>query len=293
MPAPRVALVTGANSGIGLASAVALLGRGFVVYAGARRPETHADLQARGLRPVALDVTNEASMTAAVQRVHAEAGGVDVLANSAGYGLMGPMEELSLDAVRDQFAVNVFGLLRMSQLVLPDMRRRRQGRIVHVGSVGGLFSAPGSGAYHMSKYALEAMADSMRAEVGGFGVHVALIEPTGVRTPFVDKQIATMSAPAPDGAYETFKTTGARLARALFEPGSRAAVAPEDVARAVVHAATARRPRTRYPVGAVAHVLPRVRRLLTDRAWDRLMLSQVGVTPGAEAQGGPPARARG
>lgn len=223
-------------------------------------------------------------MSAAVERAHTEAGRVDVLVNSAGYGIMGPMEELSLAAVRDQFEVNVFGLLRLSRLVLPDMRRRRQGRIVHIGSVGGLFSAPGSGASHMSRYALEALADSMRAEVGGFGVHVALIEPTGVRTPFVDKQIATMSAPAADGVYEGVEATGARLAKALFEPGSRAAVAPEAVARAVLHAATARRPRTRHPVGAVAHVLPRLRRLLSDRARDRLMLSQVGVTPGVASR---------
>lgn len=269
-----VALVTGANSGIGLAASRALRGAGFAVYAGARRSEAQAELEAEGFRALPLDVTDEEAMVAAVAAVEAEHGAVDVLVNSAGYGLNGPMEELSLDDVRAEFEVNVFGLLRMSQLVLPAMRRRGRGRIANIGSVGGLFTAPGSGAYHMSKYAVESLSDAMRMEVAPFGVQVALLEPTGVRTPFVHKQVATTPETGPRSPYAAFKASQAEGAVALFREGSRAVVEPEDVARAVLQVATARRPRTRYKVGVAAHAIPLVRRMVSDRAWDSMMTRQ-------------------
>lgn len=276
----RTALITGANSGIGLACATALSQAGFTICAGARRDDDILALRTRGFHALRIDVEKEEEMAAAVAQVERETGGIDVLVNSAGYGVMGPMEELPLDVLKRQMEVNVFGLLRMSQLVLPGMRRRGRGRIIHIGSVGGLFTAPGAGGYHMSKYAVEALADAMRGEVRGFGIEVALIEPTGVRTPFLDRQIAAMAPDGPDHAYGPFKTALAKNAKALFDPGSRAVAEPEAVAAAVRHAATARRPKTRYPVGAVAHLIPIFRRLTPDRLWDRAMLSQVGVTPG-------------
>lgn len=265
----RAALVTGANSGIGRATVEALRVAGFSVYAGARRPEALAELEAAGFRALGLDVTDEGSMASAVETVEATHGAVDVLVNNAGYALHGPMEELDLDVVRGEFEVNVFGLLRMSQLVLPAMRARGMGRIVNIGSVGGLFTSPYSGAYHMSKYAVESLSDAMRAEVAGFGVEVALLEPTGVRTSFVYKQADTMPDTGSDSPYASQKAAAAEGAVALFREGSRTVVDPEDVAKVVVEAATARRPRTRYKVGMAARVIPVLRGLLPDRAWDR------------------------
>lgn len=281
----RVALVTGANSGIGRATAEALRGAGLSVYAAARRPEAVAELEADGFRALRLDVTDEGSMVSAVATIEAERGAVDVLVNNAGYALYGPAEELSLDAVRDEFEVNVFGMLRMSQLVLPRMRAKGAGRVVNIGSVGGLVTAPLAGAYHMSKYAVESLSDALRAEVAGFGVDVALLEPTGVRTTFIHKHVATAPDTGPDSPYAAQKAAGTEGALALFRGGSRAVVGPEDVAKVVVEAATARRPRTRYKVGMVAHVLPVVRGILPDRAWDRMATRQFasGGAPKAPA----------
>lgn len=278
-PRSRVALVTGASSGIGRETAVALADAGFVTYATARRPESVADLAARGLPTLPLDFAAEASMVSAVAAVEAAHGAVDLLVNNAGYGLMGPLEELSVNDVRRQFETHVFGLLRMAQLVLPGMRRAGRGRIVNVGSVGGLFTAPGAAAYHMSKYAVESLTDGLRYEVRGFGVEVVLIQPTGVRTVFIDKQVSTLPDTGDGGPYAAFKRNLAAGARQLFDvPVPGLVVSPERVAQVIVEAAEAKRPRTRYKVGASAHLLPALRRRVSDRAWDGLMARQFPTT---------------
>lgn len=271
---PGVALVTGASSGIGRATALALHEAGFTTYASARNVADLRDFRSRGGRAIALDVTDEESRHVAMKTIETTHGGVDVLVNSAGIGVAAPMEELDLDALRAEFEVNVFGLLRMSQLVLPAMRAKQSGRIINIGSVGGLFTAPGAGAYHMSKYAVEALSDAMRAEVGPFDIHVSLLQPTGVRgTPFVDKQRATMPNEDPASPYASFKANWDSGVASLMK-NERATVTPEQVATVVIRAATARRPRPRYPVGVVAAVMPRVRGVLSDRAWDRMMIRQ-------------------
>jgi NAD(P)-dependent dehydrogenase (short-subunit alcohol dehydrogenase family) len=216
-------------------------------------------------------------MAAAVRAVEAEHGAVDVLVNNAGYMQSGALEVVGLNAVRDEFEVNVFGLLRMSQLVLPAMRERGSGRIVNVGSVGGLFTAPGAGAYHMSKYAVEALSDALRYEVKSFGVDVVLVQPTGVRTPFVETPTALI--PENEGPYAAFNENYNAGVKAMFAEGTRGIVSAEDVAGAIVEAAGAARPRARYKVGLGAHVIPRVRRLLGDRAWDAAMARQFPMTP--------------
>ena len=273
----KVALVTGASSGIGRAAARALEAEGAVVYATARRPERLADLGTEGLRTLALDVTDEGSMAAAVRAVEAEHGAVDVLVNNAGYMQSGALEEVCLNAVREEFEVNVFGMLRLSQLVLPAMRERGSGRIVNVGSVGGLFTAPGAGAYHMSKYAVEALSDALRYEVKSFGVDVILVQPTGVRTPFMETPTALI--PENEGPYAAFNENYNAGVKAMFAEGTRGIVSAEDVAGAIVEVAGAARPRARYKVGLGAHVIPRVRRLLGDRAWDAAMAWQFPMTP--------------
>lgn len=278
-PTPdRIALVTGASSGFGKATAAALAAAGFLTYATARNPDRLAELRDLGCRTLPLDVTSEASMTAAVETITRDAGPVSLLVNNAGYGEIGPVEELDMAAVRREFETNVFGLVRMCQLVLPGMRATGAGRIVNIGSVGGLFTTPGSGAYHASKYAVESFSDALRCEVAPFGVEVVLLEPTGARTGFMGTMGGTMPETGPASPYAAFKANLDARTQALFAPSARGVLAPEDVARVVLRAATAQRPRARYKVGLVAHVLPKVRRSLPDRTWDALMRRQFPVS---------------
>ncbi|THF67885.1 SDR family NAD(P)-dependent oxidoreductase [Deinococcus sp. Arct2-2] len=278
MPTPRIALVTGASSGIGQATALALHAAGFLVYASARRLSSLSELARQGLATVQLDVTEEGSMVRALDQIKAETGTVSVLVNNAGYGLNGPLEELALPDVREEFETNVFGLLRLSQLVLPDMRAQGWGRIIHVGSVGGSFTAPGAGAYHASKYAVEALSDAMRYEVQSFGVDVVLIKPTGVHSAFVGKINASLPQTGAKSPYATFKANMERATTQMFAGRAPGIIQPEQVARSIVQAATTRRPRTRYLVGTSAHVYLGLRRLVSDRMWDRLMTLQFPMT---------------
>ncbi len=282
----RTALVTGASSGIGRATARALAGQGMIVHATARCPEARGELEAEGFHALRLDVTDEASMTEAVRSIEERHGAVDVLVNNAGYGLNGPTEELDLDDLRREFETNVFGLLRMAQLTLPGMRNRGFGRIINVGSIGGTFTAPGAGAYHASKYAVEAISDAMRMEVKTFGVDVVLIQPTGVHTQFAAKINATMRDTGPGSPYSAFKDQMALTTERMFSGNGYGIVQAEDVARAIVGAASADRPRTRYKVGLSAHLYSGIRRLLPDRAWDALMARQFPMD-GARAQPAP------
>lgn len=271
-----VALVTGSSSGIGAASVRKLLDRGFVTYASARNPEAVGPLVAAGARPLRLDVTDDASMTAAVNEVVGRHGRIDVVVNNAGIGIAGPIEEVSMANFRRQFEVNVFGIIRLTQLVAPTMRAAGTGRIVIVGSVGGLFTSAGAGPYHMSKYAVESLSDALRVELKPFGIAVSLLQPTGVRrTPFVDKQRATVDGA--DGPYSVFKKNWDASVEALVSNRS-ATVDVDKVADAVVKAATVRRPKSRYKVGAAARAFPLLRRLLGDRGWDAMMRQQIPAT---------------
>src|SRR3954454_1784677 len=182
----QAVLVTGSSSGIGRATAERLAGRGFTVYLPARRVESIADLEARGCRVLALDVTDEDSMQAAVATVVDEQGAVGALVNNAGYSQSGAVEEVPIEEVRRQFETNVFGLVRMCQLVLPGMRAQRHGRIVNVSSMGANFTFPGGGFYHATKYAVEAISDALRFEVKGFGIDVVIVQPGIIRTGFAE-----------------------------------------------------------------------------------------------------------
>jgi NADP-dependent 3-hydroxy acid dehydrogenase YdfG len=280
----RVALVTGASSGIGKATALTLNQARYITYATARRLDTLRDLEQAGCRTLQLDVTDEASMIAAIKIIEAGYGAIDVLVNNAGYGLNGPVEELEINAVRHEFETNVFGLVRMAQLVLPAMRQRNAGRIINVGSVGGTFTAPGAGAYHASKYAVEAFNDALRMEVQTFGVQVVLIQPTGVYTAFDAKIAQTMPQTGDSSPYAFFKTNHAEVTRRMFSGrGNYGIIKPEDVARTILQAARARRPQTRYKVGLSAHLYTGLRRILPDRVWDALMTAQFPMQPRGNA----------
>jgi NAD(P)-dependent dehydrogenase (short-subunit alcohol dehydrogenase family) len=273
-------LITGCSTGIGRATAIRLARAGHVVWATARREEAIADLRDAGCRTLALDVTDEASMTAAVDRVVSEHGAVGALVNNAGYSQSGAVESLPMAQLRRQFETNVFGLVRMCQLVLPGMRERRSGRIVNVSSMGANFTFPGGGAYHASKYAVEALSDALRFEVKGFGVDVVLVQPGLIRTEF--SHTAAAATGETDGPYAAFNAAVAQNTKDVYEKGplARFGGAPDDVARAIERAVTARRPKIRMRVTPSAHLLITQRRLMTDGLWDRFVAGQF-IRPGA------------
>jgi NAD(P)-dependent dehydrogenase (short-subunit alcohol dehydrogenase family) len=277
--AHRVALVTGCSSGIGAATAKALLDAGFLVVATARRPDALTTLAGSGCSTLALDVTSDASMCSAVAAVEAQYGAVDLLVNNAGYGQAGVVEEVSVELARRQFETNVFGALRLAQLVLPGMRRRGSGRIVNVSSMGGRLTFPYFGLYHASKYALEALSDALRMEVAGFGVRVVLVEPGLIRTNFGQASLDTTSSSlnvTTESPYADFVAHMARATVETYEKGPLAALSagPEAVARSIVRAATVRRPKARYTVSASAKLLIFLRRVLPDALWDAVMRLQ-------------------
>lgn len=268
----KAVLITGCSSGIGRATAEHLARSGHSVYATARRPESIEDLKNAGCKTLALDVNDEASMSAAVSAVEEAEGAVGALVNNAGYSQSGALETIGLDDVRRQFETNVFGLLRMCQLVLPGMRRQGGGRIVNVSSMGGKLTFPGGGIYHATKYAVEAMSDAMRFEVQGFGIDVVVIEPGLIKTNFAETAVGSVSHE--DGPYAEFNTAVSAATAGAYEgPLGRLGGGPEAVAKAIEKALTAKRPRARYPVTASARVLMTQRKLLPDRAWDAVVAS--------------------
>ena len=271
------ALVTGCSSGIGRGVALTLHAAGYSVYATARRPEAISDLADVGMSTLALDVTDEASMSAAVARVIADHGAVGVVVNNAGYALQGTIEEADLAQVRRQFETNVFGLVRLTQLVLPGMRAQGWGRVVNIGSMGGRFTFPGGGFYHASKHAVEAVSDALRLEVAPFGVRVSLVQPGPVQSSFGDTAIATIGA-AEDGAggaggdYADFNSElSERYAAAYSGSPSDLSVSVDDVAKVVLRAVRSEHPRARYAVGMIAKTLITTRRLVPDPVWDRFI----------------------
>ena len=268
--ASRAVLITGCSTGIGRATAQRLASDGHVVYASARRLESIEDLA--GCKKLALDVTDEASMTAAVKTIEDAEGAVGVLVNNAGFGLHGAFETTPLEEIRRQFETNVIGLARLSQLVLPGMRAQGWGRIVNISSMGGKFSFPGGAFYHGTKHAVEAMSDVMRFELKPFGIEVVVVEPGIVRTQFADTALGTVADD--EGPYASFHRGLEKTFHNAYEgPLSRFGVGTESVARTIAKAVTAKRPRTRYVVPAAIRGMVLVRRVLPDRAFDLLLRS--------------------
>jgi NADP-dependent 3-hydroxy acid dehydrogenase YdfG len=266
----KAVLITGCSTGIGRATAERLVAAGHTVYATARRAESIEDLAEKGCKTLALDVTDEQSMRAAVEQV----GVVDALVNNAGYSQSGAAESVSMDEVRRQFETNVFGLLRMCQLVLPGMRGQGFGRIVNISSMGGKVVFPGGGMYHATKFAVEAISDAMRFEVEGFGVDVAIVEPGLIRTAFGDAAVQSIHGGTDeDGPYASFNSAVAATTAGAYDgPLARfAGAGPEAVAKTIERALKARRPRTRYPVTASARIMMAQHALMPDRLWDRVV----------------------
>ena len=257
-------LITGCSTGIGRATAELLARDGWNVYATARKLEDVEDLKQSGAKTLALDVTDEGSMEGAVAEVERDGGSVGALVNNAGYSQSGAIETIPMDSVRRQFETNVFGLMRMCQLVLPGMRKAGSGRIVNLSSMGGKLTFPGGGVYHATKHAVEAISDALRYEVAGFGIDVVVIEPGLIKTSFGDTAVGSIGETDTGGPYAKFNDDVAKATAGAYDgPFARLGGGPETVAEKIEKALNAGRPSTRYKVTPSAGMIMGMRHAMT------------------------------
>jgi NAD(P)-dependent dehydrogenase (short-subunit alcohol dehydrogenase family) len=276
----QVALITGASSGIGTVVAEALATEGFQVFAGVRRPGSGDALRGAGITPLPLDVTSDESVAAAVQTVLDTAGRIDLLVNNAGYGQYGSVEDVGLADAQRQFDVNVFGVARVTRAVLPVMRQQRGGRIVIVSSVAGRLATPFAGWYSASKHAVEALSDALRLEAAPFGIQVTVVQPAAIKTGFDTVALDELARTTQIAAYQPM----AAAFRKLVESSYARAPGPEVVAEAIMRVATTRRAPARIAVPGEARALLLLKRLLSDRLFDRLVGAQLRPVPESESE---------
>jgi NADP-dependent 3-hydroxy acid dehydrogenase YdfG len=265
----KVILLTGASSGIGYDTAVALAQQGHKVYAAARRVERMEPLRQYGIVPLKMDVTDEASMKEGVKTLLDAEGRIDVLINNAGYGYFGAVENVTMDDARNQLEVNVFGLARLCQLVLPTMRAQHSGRIINTASVAGRAVFYYGGWYHVSKYAVESLSDAMRMELKPFGIDVVIIEPGAIKTNWGIIAADHLIESSKGTAYEQTGTMMANNLRNMYL--SNTISDPAVVRKAIVRAVNARRPCTRYRIGRMANAIVFFHWLLPTRWWDAFL----------------------
>jgi short-subunit dehydrogenase len=267
----KTVLVTGASAGIGRATAILLAEAGYNVYGAARRIEKMQDLKSYGVKPIALDVTIDESIMACVERIHQETGHIDILINNAGFGSYGAIEDITMQDAKYQMEVNVFGAMRLTQLVLPKMRQNRYGKVVNISSVGGKIAFPFGGWYHASKFAIEALSDSMRVEVKEFGIDVIVIEPGGTKSEWGDIAVESLMRVSGKTAYGRlvtgFQKSFTQMAGNVPEPIVIANLIREGI--------EAKKPKTRYIGGYMAKPMLFLRNILSDRMLERLIRSQL------------------
>jgi len=281
----KTVLITGATAGIGRHAALELVRRGHHVIATGRRENALEELRAEAkkisnggkLDVLRLDVTKESDVREARASVDAltKGRGVDVLVNNAGYGQMGPLETVSDADLRRQYETNVFGLMSVTRAFVPQMRERGEGRVVNIGSIGGRVTFPLMGAYNSTKYAVESLSDALRVELAPFGIDVSIVEPGPIRTEFNDRAMETIDPQAFEGGPYSPILNQAEKFKKQFESQ---AVGPEATTSAIVHAATARRPRVRYVVPFTSVVMLTVLALLPTRVVDALFRAIAGLT---------------
>ncbi|MEL7344364.1 MAG: oxidoreductase [Pseudomonadota bacterium] len=270
MSGSKVVLVTGASSGIGLETALDLLKAGHIVYGGARRLEPMAPIAAAGGNPIQLDVNDDASMVSVVAKIVADEGRIDVLVNNAGYGSYGPVESVPMDEGRRQLEVNVFGLTRMTQLVIPHMRAQKSGRIINISSIGGSIWTPLGAWYHGTKWFVEGFTHALRLELRGTGVDPIIVAPGGIETGFSGTVSAQLEKVPMDAHYQKIAD-----GMAAAEDGIKLSP-PSVIAKAIGQAIAAPKPKTIYRAGAFSTLLFSLVRLLPNRWFDRMMMSQFG-----------------
>lgn len=265
----KVALITGASSGIGKETAIELSNRNFTVYAAARRTEKMQELMAKGIHPISLDVTKEESMVNCINEILKKEGSIDVLVNNAGYGSYGTIEDVPMEEARRQIEVNVFGLARMIQLVLPSMRKNRFGKIVNISSMGGKVWTKFGGWYHASKFAVEGFSDCLRLELEQYGIDVIVVEPGGIKTEWGIIAAQNLKTASSKGAYAQAANKAAD--GMINNSTGNLASKPELIARTIGKAVTARRPKTRYLVGFMAKPMVFIKNVFGDRVYDRII----------------------
>ena len=267
----KVALVTGASSGIGKETAKLLVQNGYTVYGAARRLEKMTDLQDTGVKLIAMDVTDENSMVAGINKILQTEKRIDLLVNNAGYGSYGALEDVPLSEARYQFEVNIFGLARLTQLVLPTMRAQHSGRIINISSIGGSFGEPHGVWYHATKFAVEGLSDSLRMELKQFGIDVVVIKPGAILTEWNTIARENLLKVSGNTDYETLVHKHVKMLENADKRGSL----PIVVAKTIVKAAKANRPKTRYATGGGAKIILFMRSILSDRMFDKVMLSMM------------------
>lgn len=267
----KVVLITGGSSGIGKVTAKLLAKNGYKVYAAARRVEKMIDLKSAGISIIEMDVTNDESIVKGVNQILAAEGKVDILINNAGYGHYGPIEDVPMSDARYQLEVNLFGLARLTQLVLPKMREQHYGKIVNISSTGGKVAGPIGGWYHASKFALEGLSDSLRMEVKQFGIDVIVIEPGGVKTEWGEIAVGNAIKTADNSAYKKLIASAQRI----NETEGAKSAEPVVIAEVIKKAIEAGKPKIRYVKGHLAKPILFMRKLLNDRALDKVILSQL------------------
>ena len=266
----KVALVTGASSGIGEATARLLAKSGYMVYGVARRIEKMKQLQSLGIHTLSMDVSVDDSITKAIDQIIAAEGTIDVLINNAGFGSFGAVEDVAMKDARYQLEVNVIGLARLCQLVLPYMRKQRSGKIVNVTSIGGKMATPLGGWYHASKFAVEGLSDSLRLEVKQFGVDVIIIEPGGVKTEWADIAMGHANTVSGASAYKVMTEKANKISMKQEKYSE-----PIEIATVIKKAIEVNKPKARYALGHLAGVILFAKKWLSDGLFDKMILSQI------------------
>lgn len=269
----KVALITGASSGMGKSTANILHKQGYTVYGAARRTDEMKDLQAKGMSVVSLDLINNESIVEAVNTILAKEGRIDVLINNAGYGSYGAVEDVSLEEARRQFEVNLFGMARLTQLVLPAMRKQKSGRIVNISSMGGKIYTPFGAWYHATKHAVEGWSDCLRLELKAFGIDVVVVEPGGIKTAWGEIAAENLKKTSGKGAYATFANSVSDNLAKMYRGKQLTDV--EVLGQTIARAATDRKPKTRYVKGYMAKPSIAIRKWFGDRVFDKIIMSQV------------------
>jgi len=268
----KVVLITGASSGIGKETAKLLVENGHLVYGAARRLDKMNDLKEAAIKLLEMDVTNDESMVKGIQKIIETEKRIDVLVNNAGYGSFGALEDVPLSEAKYQFEVNIFGLARLTQLVLPHMRKQQSGKIVNISSMGGKFGEPHGAWYHATKFAVEGLSDSLRMELKQFKIDVVIIEPGAIKSEWggiAKENLLKVSGNTP------YKNLAAKHAALIDETYKRVGSEPIVIAKTIAKAINSNNPKTRYTVGGGAKLLLFMRRILSDKLFDKIFLSQL------------------
>ncbi|GAB2673318.1 oxidoreductase [Flavihumibacter cheonanensis] len=273
----KTVIITGASQGIGKLTALKFKEQGYNVIAVSRSISKSQELKSKGIDLYDMDISDTNSVELAFYKIFSKYPQIDILINNAGFSQNGFIEELSIDQLRYQFEVNVFGLIKVTQMVLPSMRKARKGKIINIGSIGGDFTSPGASAYHASKYAIESFTDGLRQELKAFGIDVILIKPGGVATDFTANSRSNYPNPIKGNPYEIQRKKYNEMLDKILDPSksSFALLTPYKVVSVIIEAINDSKPKTRYRIGSAAKMILLMKRLMSDRSFDNMLLKQL------------------